>query len=214
MVLCKICNSNTRTMRDSKKLLSYYRCEKCGFVSLDDGSIVNPLDEKRHYAKHNNSFECEGYVKMFEEFIEKAITPYLPKVRKVLDFGCGHTPVLAELLKEQGLEVDIYDLYFFSDEEYKNISYDLITSTEVFEHLQNPKDILEVLVNLLNPNGYIIVMTQFPPSEDKVFLGWWYRRDITHISFFTPQSFEIMAEELGLKVVKIIDSNIVVFQKL
>jgi 2-polyprenyl-3-methyl-5-hydroxy-6-metoxy-1,4-benzoquinol methylase len=89
----------------------------------------------------------------------------------------------------------------------------LITSTEVFEHLKEPKAVLKTLVNSLNDKGYIILMTQFPPSDDEEFLKWWYRRDITHISFFTPKSFQIMAEELGLKVLKIMDKNIVVFQK-
>ena len=214
MRLCKICNNRTQSIVDKKQNVTYYRCEKCDFIALDNDFMVDALVEKQHYAKHNNSFECSGYVDMFKRFIDSSISPYISTIKKALDFGCGHTPVLAKLLEDRGLEVDIYDLYFFSDEEYKNISYDLITSTEVFEHLKDPKSILEVLVNLLNPNGYIVLMTQFPPSSNEEFLRWWYRRDITHISFFTPKSFKIMAEEFGLKVIEIIDNNIVVFQKI
>ena len=194
--------------------IGYYRCRECGFIFLDDGSIIDAVSEKKHYQKHNNSFECIGYVEMFESFIEKAIKPYEVTIRRVLDFGCGHTPVLAELLKNRGFEVDIYDLYFFPEKVYENRKYDLITSTEVFEHLKEPKVILEYLVNALNPNGYIVLMTQFPPSDNETFLKWWYRRDVTHISFFTPESFEVMAEEFGLKVLKVIDKNIVVLQKI
>ena len=200
-------------MEDKKKKLFYYRCEFCGFTYLDDTQIVDRDSEKKHYEKHNNSFECTGYVKMFDTFIEEAIEPYILNIKTVLDFGCGHTPVLAELLKRKKLEVDHYDLYFFPEKIYETKKYDLITSTEVFEHLKEPKIVLKTLINALNNNGYIILMTQFPPCDDKEFLNWWYRRDITHISFFTPKSFEIMAEEMGLKVLKIVNKNIVVFQK-
>jgi len=214
MNLCKICHSKTRVISDIKNSISYYRCDRCGFIYLDNSFIIDAVSEKKHYAKHNNSFECKGYVEMFEKFIDKAILPYLSTLKKALDFGCGHTPVLAELLKQKGLEVDIYDLYFFPKKVYESRFYDLITSTEVFEHLEDPKVILESLVKKLNSNGYIVLMTQFPPNSDEAFIKWWYRRDVTHISFFTPKSFEIMAEELGLKVLKIVDKNIVVFKKI
>ena len=213
MHLCKICSCQTKILWDKKKDITYHRCVSCEFIFLDEGAIVDRVLEKKHYEKHNNSFECTGYVKMFEEFIFKSISPLLSTLKTALDFGCGHTPVLAELLKKKGLEIDHYDFYFFPNEGYKKKRYDLITSTEVFEHLKEPKAVLKTLVNSLNDKGYIILMTQFPPSDDEEFLKWWYRRDITHISFFTPQSFEIMAEELGLKVLKILDKNIVVFQK-
>lgn len=212
--VCKICNSTTAHIREIKKKLDYYRCSSCGFIYLDDSYIVDKEIEKEHYDKHKNSFESLGYVEMFEKFIDKSIAPYLENIKSALEFGCGSGPVLAELLRRKGLEVDQYDLYYFPKKVYESKSYDLITSTEVFEHLQDPITVLETLVSSLNTNGYIVLMTKFPPSEDKAFLDWWYRRDITHISFFTPKSFEIMANRVGLKVIKIIEPNIVVFQKI
>lgn len=210
---CKICNSTTEKMSDKKRLVDYFRCSSCGFIYLDDSHIVDSQTEKSHYDKHQNSFDSLGYVDMFRSFIVKAIDPYLENIESALEFGCGLGPVLAELLRQKGLEVDKYDLYYFPKKVYENKSYDLITSTEVFEHLKEPIDILKTLVNSLNDSGYIVLMTRFPPSDNREFLDWWYRRDITHISFFTPKSFEIMAKKVGLKVVKTIDSNIVVFQK-
>ncbi|SFV63124.1 Putative methyltransferase associated with DUF414 [hydrothermal vent metagenome] len=214
MSLCKICQNNTRTIRDEKKHLSYYRCLFCGFVYLDDDSVIDSVSEKKHYELHNNSFESLGYVKMFEDFIAEAITCYEHDIKTALDFGCGPGPVLAELLRRKGMEVDQYDLYFSPQKVYEGKKYDLITSTEVFEHLQRPIEILETLVKHTKEGGYIILMTKFPPYNDKEFLDWWYRRDVTHISFFTPKSFEIMAEKVGLKMLKTINDNIVIFQKI
>jgi len=210
---CKICQADVSLLSDSKKELSYYRCCSCGFVYLDDKFIVDKESEKSQYDMHENSFESAGYVKMFEDFIEKAILPYEKDINNSLEFGCGSGPVLAELLRRKGLSVDIYDLYFYPKKVYEGKTYDLITSTEVFEHLRNPIEVLKLLVEHTNDKGYIVLMTKFPPKDDKEFLAWWYRRDPTHISFFTPESFEVMAEKVGLKVLKIIDNNIVVFQK-
>jgi len=213
MYACKVCNAKTTLIEDVKKKLFYYRCMDCGFVYLDDSHRVNSMEEKRKYDQHNNSLENEGYVQMFEDFIELSIAPYLANIKKVLDFGSGPEPVFSKLLERRGLEVEIYDLYYSPQKVYEGNRYDLITSTEVFEHLSKPLETLELLVAHLNSNGYIVLMTKFPPKEDKAFLDWWYRRDPTHISFFTPKSFEVMAEKVGLKVLKTINENIIVFQK-
>jgi len=213
MHLCKVCRASSQIIKDRKKNLHYYRCESCGFVSLDECFMIDRELEKKQYDQHNNGFESEGYVQMFEDFIEEAISSYLRNIETALDFGSGPGPVLSELLKRRGLEVDIYDLYFSPEKVYESKSYDLITSTEVFEHLAKPFDVLEMLVEHINPNGYLAIMTKFPPKDDQAFLAWWYRRDPTHISFFTPKSFELMAGKVGLKVLKIVNENIVVFQK-
>jgi hypothetical protein len=213
MVYCKICEANTKIIVDHKTLVSYFRCKECGFIFLDEQYIISSNKEKQHYEKHNNSFECTGYVKMFTTFIQKAIDPYLFNIKTSLDFGCGNGAVLSELLKQKNIKNDKYDLFFYPDESYKLKQYDLITSTEVFEHLSKPFDILDTLIPLLNKNGYLILMTKFPPKSDKEFINWWYRRDITHIVFFTPKSFEIIALKYNLNLLSVIDDNIVVFQK-
>ena len=213
MYLCKICQASTRSMKDVKKEFIYYRCDTCGFVALDDQYMINAIEEKNKYDQHNNSLENEGYVQMFEDFLDLTIEPYSQNIQRVLEFGSGPEPVLSKLLERRGFEVDIYDLYYAPKKVYEDKSYDFITSTEVFEHLQKPLEVLELLVKHVNSNGYIALMTKFPPKDDKIFLAWWYRRDPTHISFFTPKSFEAMAEKVGLKVLKTINENIVVFKK-
>jgi hypothetical protein len=214
MYSCKICKASASPIKDIKKELVYYRCSACGFVSLDDRYKVTSIEEKNKYDQHNNSLENEGYVQMFESFLDLSVLAYSENIQTVLEFGSGPQPVLAKLLERRGFLVDIYDLYYSPKRVYEDKSYDLITSTEVFEHLQKPLEILELLVKHTKTNGYIALMTKFPPKDDNEFLAWWYRRDPTHISFFTAKSFEVMAQKVGLKVLKTINKNIVVFQKL
>lgn len=213
MHYCKVCDAETSKIEDVKKALVYYRCDSCEFIYLDDEHVLTEEKEKERYAQHENAFDNKGYVEMFEKFIVEAVIPYSDTFETALDFGCGEAPVLGSLLEKKGLEVDVYDIYFSPKKVYEGKFYDLITSTEVFEHLKKPMEVLALLERHINEKGYIILMTNFPPKDDKEFLNWWYRRDETHISFFTPKSFEVMAEKTGLKVVEIINKNIVIFTK-
>lgn len=211
---CKVCQSSTTDIHDEKKRVTYYRCSVCGFVFLDDAFIVDEVREKKQYDQHKNGLENEGYVQMFEEFIEISIAPYLnDTIKTALDFGSGPGPVLSTLLQRRGLVVDIYDLYYAPKKVYKNKKYHLITSTEVFEHLHKPLEVLRLLAEHTHSGGYIVLMTKSPPKDDQAFLAWWYRRDPTHISFFTPQSFEIMADKVALRLLETVHDNIVIFQK-
>ncbi|NLC28533.1 MAG: class I SAM-dependent methyltransferase [Campylobacteraceae bacterium] len=175
----------------------YLYCKNCQFIALDSAFILSREDEKKHYTNHKNSLENLGYIKMFETFInfvDSNITNY----NKVLDFGSGTNPVLATLLKRKGKEVFYYDPYFSPDMSYEDHFFDLITITEVFEHLADPKETLKHLVSLLNPNGSIAIMTHFHENYLTKFEKWWYRIDPTHIGFFTPKTFSILASKTGL----------------
>lgn len=211
--LCKICHSKTITITDHKSSQIYYKCEECGFIYLDESWIIDATKEHSHYAKHNNTFECLGYVQMFEKFISTFISPLKKEIKTALDFGCGEGVVLAKLLDNEGFKTDFYDLFFYQTKVYENKKYDLITSTEVFEHLKDPLFYFELLKEHLNHNGYLIIMTKFPPQSDDEFLKWWYRRDITHISFFSKKSFEIIASRFNFKIINTNDQDVIVFQK-
>jgi hypothetical protein len=199
-ILCIICSTNTTPIYDEQYKHNYYHCDNCDFIFLDDNKIISPDQEKKEYSFHQNSFENEGYVGMLREFIDKAIRPHKAKIKTALDFGSGPGPVLAELLRRERFDVDIYDKYFAPEKVYLNKKYDLITATEVFEHLRDPLTMLKLLRSHLNKNGIIAIMTLFHPNDEERFKKWWYRRDSTHISFYTPKTFECMANLLGMKV--------------
>ncbi|MBU0573063.1 MAG: class I SAM-dependent methyltransferase [Candidatus Margulisbacteria bacterium] len=191
---CKVCSTGTRAVAD------YHWCDSCDFISLDESKIVSAEREKKEYSFHQNSLENEGYVNMFRDFIDRAIRPCKPQITTALDFGSGPGPVLAELLRREGFETDIYDKYFSPDKVYFNKKYDLITATEVFEHLRDPLATMKLLKDHLNEGGVLAIMTLFHPNDEEEFLKWWYIRDATHIAFYMPRTLERMALECGMRV--------------
>lgn len=209
---CKICNKTTTIINDIELKKNFFYCKHCELIFLDKNFYVSRENEKKQYNQHNNSLENEGYVKMFTEYLN--FTLKNQNIKTVLDFGSGPTPVLAELLKRRNLHVDCYDKFYQPKKIYEDKTYDLITSTEVFEHLENPQEILHMLSEHLNVNGIISLMTLFHTNKQEDFLKWWYRRDPTHITFFTPKSIEFMANKCGLKVLKTDYRRIIILQKM
>ena len=110
----------------------------------------------------------------------------------------------------KGYNVDIYDKYFH-DLEYFG-SYDMITSTEVFEHLSYPVQTLEKLKRSLKKRGFISIKTAFRPKKDEDFLTWWYKEDPTHISFFSKETFLFMSSLIGFNIHFCDDKSVIILR--
>jgi ADP-ribose pyrophosphatase YjhB (NUDIX family) len=199
---CKICGFETRLIEVKRDQTRYHYCDRCEFISKDQGCRVSEDQEFVIYDRHTNSIEDESYVTYFRNFINKTIFKYRSDGIKGLDFGSGPEPVLSELLKrDYGYDMDIYDKFYAPDRIYEGKTYDLVTSTEVVEHLDDPIEYFKLFRSLLAKDGILAIMTQFHPRDDSKFEGWHYRRDESHISFFTPETIKWIAGIVGLEVV-------------
>lgn len=182
---------------------------------MDDMYLLSHKEEKKRYLEHNNTLKNKGYKEMLKKFIESGVSPYIKRSDKknlqVLDFGCGPGPVLKLLLEKKDIAVDIYDPYFFPDKVYLNKRYDLITATEVVEHLKNPLFAWDLYVEHLRKNGCLAVMTLFHPGVEN-FLNWWYRNDPTHICFYSKKTFQWIETKYPFKIMHSNDYNIIVMR--
>lgn len=199
MIHCKLCGKS-QISKITAGAKSYYHCPRCSLIFIDKSSIPGPETERKRYLEHHNSHENDGYVKMLGDFINHLVAPYQHEMDRALDFGCGPTPVLADLLAHRGLTVDVYDPYFYPEPDYKMNWYDLITATEVFEHLSDPYREMNTLKNHLNEDGYLAVRTLFHPGPEK-FAEWWYHRDPTHICFYDSDTLDWIANHFSLRIV-------------
>lgn len=212
---CKICKSETRIIFDEKNNVSYFYCSNCEFISKDDKAFISVKEQKKRYLLHENSIEDPRYVKYFKTFLKEAVFNYACNIKKSLDFGSGPSPVLAQILKrDYDIDVDIYDLFFQKEKVYINKKYDLITMTEVAEHLEDPLKYFFLLKQLLKKNAILAVMTKFHKNDDLLFLNWHYIRDESHISFFTPKTFEYIAKCVGLIIVYHNDKAYITFKNI
>lgn len=209
---CIICDCDTKMFDDPQLQKQYHYCQNCDCISLDTIYCLSLEKENSLYNNHQNSLKNEGYVQMFENFLDYFWNDLTCK-DKSLDFGSGPTPVLSQLLQKRGVQVDCYDKFYQPIKCFENQTYDFITSTEVFEHLDDPLTTLLLLAKHLRPQGIFAIMTLFHQNDQAHFLTWWYRRDPTHITFYTPKTLEVLANQCGLDVVKTDGKRIVVLKK-
>lgn len=194
------------------KTVEYYFCPTCHLIHKDDSYIVAPDAEEARYATHNNTIESEGYVNWLEKYIKAGVTPFI-ETGKMLDYGCGPGPVLAELLKRKGFDTEVYDLYFQKILPEKLNQFDLITCTEVIEHVADLNLLFDDFNGLIKPGGILSIMTQYHRGVEAI-CTWWYVRDETHIVFFNDLTFETLAKKYGYEVIFSDGKSICVMRKL
>jgi SAM-dependent methyltransferase len=174
----------------------YWHCPTCDLVFVDPSMLPSASRERAEYALHDNRFDDPGY----RDFLAQIANPLLERVpttgTKVLDYGCGPTPVLAEMLRDSGMEVSAYDPFFAPDGSLLERRYEVVTCTEVAEHFHDPAEEFERLATLLRPGGCLAVMTSLRPRKEN-FAGWHYRRDITHVVFYSERSMRWIASRHG-----------------
>jgi len=201
MQTCKICGSSKLISYHHPKFnILFHECKTCEVIYKDDRHKISLDDEYKVYENHQNTLDNEGYVKFLSDFIDQTVIPY-KKCGDLLDFGSGPSPVLSYILKRQYMfHVSIYDIFYAKGVNVFNKTYDVITSTEVFEHLSNPNETFVKLKKSLKDGGILAVMTLFHPNNLDKFNDWFYIRDPSHITFYTPKTFKVLAKKHGFEV--------------
>lgn len=212
MIDCPVCAKSTDIILTSDFDKEYHLCSNCELIFLDSKYFISHEEEKDRYSKHDNNAQNKGYVKMFKNFISVAIEPFIQE-GMALEFGCGHGPVLGDMLKDMGFLVDLYDYYFYPEWEPEKDKYDLVTTTEVLEHIANPNTAFEVFSKVIKPGGLLSLMTLFAPQDKSVFSSWWYAKDDTHIVFYTEKTIAYLAKKYGFDIVFCNGKNICTLRK-
>jgi len=200
---CPLCNAKSDFFHAADKR-EYRECSVCRLIFVPAPYFISDKEEVQHYRKHENGLDNTGYVQMFQEKIQ-ILQKTCQGVLTVLDYGCGYEPVLQTLLTRKGYTVKGYDRYFFPDTDLSG-GFDLIISTETFEHFKEPGKEIDRLIPLLNPGGYLGVMTRQVPQKNDLpclesFDNWYYKRDPTHIAFYSSETFAWIADIFAMNVI-------------
>jgi len=211
---CKICNSRTRSLLVPNFEITYYKCDQCQYISMDGSKKVTFKEERHLYDRHENSIENEGYVNMFKNFLDTGVLPFKSS-GSLLDYGSGPEPVLIEIIKrDYTFSTDHYDPHYAPEKKFENKPYDVIVSTEVIEHVDDPVTFMKTLSDLLTSGGILSIMTLFHSNKDAEFLKWWYHRDETHISFFTEKTLRVLAHMTSMEIIYTDGKRITSFRKM
>ena len=152
--------------------------------------------------------------------IDNTAHRHVGKDRDVLDIGSGSGTSLLEIEKVGsrgfGVEPDpnaqkiakqlMLDVFegFITDNPFPEKKFDYITGSQVIEHEPDPLRFLKSAKKKLKNGGQIILsFPNFDSVYRKIFGRRWLNWHIPyHINFFTGSSFEKLAKNAGLKIIK------------
>lgn len=206
MEQCRICTAPSAVALPVRHLpiRPYLRCECCGSVYVKPADHLTPAKEIGVYRLHENSTldpRYRAYLSPILDLAWGALSQQVsPRTLSVLDFGSGpladsEESFVCSFFREKGCRAQAYDPYFRPGELEKS-SFDLIVACEVAEHFRDPAAEFRQVIELLRENGVLAIQTELLP-EIEDFDSWYYRRDPTHIAFYTPNSFAWLAKRFG-----------------
>lgn len=141
---------------------------------------------------------------------------------KWLDIGCG-LGYLMDTAYDYGFDVCGIELNSFAVEElhrryhyrveaqpitapiFDESRFDVISMTDVIEHLHNPRETVERMFALTNPGGMAIITTMDSDSITSRLLGKRledFRRTREHLYFFSRSTLRRLLEEAGYRVIR------------
>lgn len=207
---CPLCETVSSRFYYQDRRRDYYQCTQCELVYVRPEQRLSAEQEKAEYDLHQNSPEDKGY-RLFLSRIADPLMDRLAVGSCGLDFGCGPGPTLSLMLKQAGMEMNVYDVFYHANSQALTRSYDFITATEVVEHLHQPGQVIRQLWRLLTDGGLLAIMTKRVLGPE-AFANWHYKNDPTHVCFFSEETFFWLAKTLKAEL-SFIDKDVVFLSK-
>lgn len=221
--ICLVCQSEELRILKGYEKDHLCQCQDCGFVF----SKAIPTDQElvAHYKGYGrNDYLSPITIKRYEELLDR-LESYR-KTNRILDWGCGIGYFL-EVAKRKGWEVYGTE---YTDEAVqicreKGISmyqgtldkvdlpvgyFDVITSFEVIEHINNPLAEVERMDRLLRPGGIMYYTT---PNFNSL-LRYYLKEEYNviaypeHLSYYTPKTLTWLFQKFGYKKLSLATTGI------
>ncbi len=222
---CLLCNGTNLAELKNYEKDHLFKCLSCNFIfskriPTQDELII-------HYKKYSRGGTISSItIKRYNELLDEL--EIYRNTNNLLDVGCGDGYFL-EVAKERGWNVYGTE---FSDEaidvckqkgitihqgvlnsqNYNGIKFDIISSFEVIEHINNPREEIKNISDLLRVNGVFYVTTPNFNSFSRFFLGpkWNVIEYPEHLSYYTPKTikkffqkhdfYQIRSETTGINI--------------
>jgi hypothetical protein len=179
-------------------------------VFVPPESWLDHASEKARYDQHRNDPADERYRRFLGQ-LTKPLLERVPPGSIGLDFGSGPGPALTVMLEEAGMQMRLFDPIYAPDQTIWDGRYGFVAASEVVEHLRDPAAELDRLFGVLEPGGWLGVMTKWVGAHDD-FVTWRYIRDLTHVAFYSPRTLRWIAQRWNAPV-EFVGANVALFRK-
>lgn len=225
---CPVCASNKRHLEETVWGLNYQRCEVCGLVYISPC----PTNEIRSWYLENSTglkFWRENMPKKTidsryalysdrAEFIDNAVTKFGVNHNRIVEVGAGNGE-LAKIISERGLFSEIILVepqplqislpackVVQAEISDANLSEpaDVVVAFEVLEHINEPKEFLHDLGNLVGEDGLLIMSTPNVDGLEISCLGQLSNAlKFDHVRLYSPHSIRRLLDNEGWELLHI-----------
>jgi hypothetical protein len=197
-----------RVFEPSDKLVEYCLCDRCSYCFAPE--FLNWPEQKFLSEIYNDEYilvdpelselRPSGGAQGLEDIFGGA-----KSLIDHLDYG-GGPGTLSKLLIAKGWKSSSFDPFFLKSEQSKAGLHDLVTAIEVFEHVPNPRQLVEDLIARLRPDGILFFSTLLSDGvqQEASLLDWWYLAPRNgHVSLFSTTSLTILFGHYGFKLLNV-----------
>ena len=210
---CKCCGNTALRKAGMKNNYTFWECSECAFIFTDVSYHEMVETYRMGYHSIDDGAPEKGWAKSLE-FLIPAFSHLPGRKLKIMDFGCGESHV-PDRLRQVGHKVVAVDIVpplrpdpdrltgDVLELDLPTNTFDLIYSYQAFEHISEPKKVLNRLFHLINDNGMILIHTDMETPERKngKFTDWWYVLPPDHCSFYSHRTFEKMTSGMGHRLI-------------
>ena len=210
---CLLCNSpDLLPLGKGYEHAYLVKCADCGLVF--GKRIPTQEDLQAHYSGYTRDNSISSItIKRYEELLDQFES--YRKLNRILDIGCGDGHFLAvakrkgwevfgteftdeavKVCREKGIQIHQGDLKTFSADQF-----DVITSFEVLEHINDGSEHVEKIYSLLRSGGLFYFTTPNFNSLSRKYLGgkWNVIEYPEHLTYYTVRTISKLLTKAGFR---------------
>lgn len=216
---CRICNSkDVSFLYPLTSKFDIYHCRNC------NTDLTFPIPSPKDVAQSTDDEYFKAYedtsIRDFKIIDLQRVLEKIPsnKIKSALDVGCANA-YLVEYLLEKGIDAYGIELFpevaaeaqkkfkdkriYVGDFEKYNFKqkFDLLIMFDLVEHVHEPEHMFSISKKLLNPGGFVVILTPDIDAIPRKFLKQnWTAYYVEHVHCFSKKAMDYLANKTGLKL--------------
>lgn len=223
--ICFICGDQRIAKTGKVGIYNLEECVQCGLQFLDP--VPDETNVAKIYLDYYKAWNLIKFEKEISDMKTETFKEYLNKIAtfvssgRLLDVGCAR----GELLHvAKGLGFDVYGVEIapngifssmgkigkekiigrsLKSGDFPNSFFDVITVSDVFEHIAGPRLFLKIIHDILKPSGILMIVTPNTSSwTRKVLRKQWPHYKEEHVYYYRPSNITQLLS-FGFNIIKI-----------